>query len=125
MTDKEEAKNSDYIYLTETVHDDIIRISLEGRFDANNCAEVEKFIRERVDKGACRLVLDMEKVPFIASAGLRVVILFAKGLRRKNNGDVRIARAQPAVTKVFSISGLYNTIKFFDSTEEAIRSFAN
>jgi len=126
MTSAEDVRNSDLIHITEKIHDDVVQISLEGRFDANTCRDVEKFIQQRIEKGSYRFVLDMEKVSFIASAGLRVVLVFAKELRRKyKGGDLRIAEAQASVVKVFSISGLHNVMKFFDHTDEAVRSFAN
>jgi anti-anti-sigma factor len=126
MTSAEDVRNSDLIHITEKIHEDVVQISLEGRFDANTCRDVEKFIRQKIEKGAYRFVLDMEKVSFIASAGLRIVLVFAKELRRKHEGgDLRISEAQEAVVKVFTISGLHNVMKFFEHTDEAVRSFAN
>ncbi len=125
MTAAEDVRNSELIHITEEIHDDVVQISLEGRFDANTCLDVEKFIQQRIEKGSHRFVLDMEKVSFIASAGLRVVLVIAKGLRHKHQGDLRIAKAQESVIKVFNISGLHNVMKFFDHTDDAVRSFAN
>jgi anti-anti-sigma factor len=109
--------------ITEEMKDNISRIYLEGRFDANTCADVEKFIREKVEEGKYRFVINMEKVPFIASAGLRVILVFAKELRQKFKGDLLISNLQSSVERVFEISGLKNVLKIYDNMENALQSF--
>ncbi len=109
--------------ITEEMKDNISRIYLEGRFDANTCASVEKFIREKIEEGKYCFVLNMENVPFIASAGLRVILVFTKELRHKFKGDLLISNLQISVKRVFEISGLKNVLKIFDDMETALRSF--
>lgn len=108
--------------ITETTQDNVSRVDLEGRFDANTCGTVEQFIRGKIKEGILRFVLNMENVPFIASAGLRVVLVFAKELQ-KNKGDLRLANLQPNVFRVFEISGLKNAMRIFDDVEIAAQSF--
>ncbi|OQX23257.1 MAG: hypothetical protein BWK80_26965 [Desulfobacteraceae bacterium IS3] len=109
--------------ITEEMKDNISRIYLEGRFDADTCNEVESFIREKVKEGKYRFILNMENVPFIASAGLRVILVFTKELRHKFKGDLFISNLQSSVSRVFEISGLKNVLKIFDDMESALRSF--
>lgn len=101
----------------------VSRIFLDGRFDANTSEKVERFITGKIDEGTHCLVLDMEKVPFIASAGLRVVLVFARKLRQEYDGDLRISSLQENVKKVFEISGLNNFLRIFDDAETAAQSF--
>ena len=109
--------------IRENVQGNVSQIDLEGRFDANTCEEVEQFVREIIENGKHNLVLNMEKVPFTASAGLRVILVIAKELRKDHEGDLRIASPQPNVSKVFEISGMNNVLRIFDSLEAAIQSF--
>jgi anti-anti-sigma factor len=111
--------------ITEDVQDDISRMHLNGRFDADTCEKVEGFIKDRIGDGIRHFVINMEDVPFIASAGLRVIILTAKKLRQKYKGDLRVAGLQENVFRVFEISGLDNVLGIFDDTEAAVRSFAD
>jgi len=108
--------------ITESTLDSVSQINLEGRFDANTCGTVEQFIREKIGAGVRHFVLNMEKVDFIASAGLRVILVFAKELQ-KNEGDLHLANLKPNVTRVFEISGLKNAIRIFDDVESASREF--
>ncbi len=110
--------------MEETILKDISSINLKGRFDANTSDAVESFIRERIEKGRSRFVLNMENVSFISSAGLRVVIIIARELRNEHQGDLHIAVLQPSVKRVFEISGLNNIFKIFDDEPTAIQAFS-
>lgn len=110
--------------ISDTMQDNVCQVSLEGRFDANTAGYIEQFLRGRMGEGCKRFVLDMENVPFVASAGLRVVLVIAKELRQQDHGDLRIAALQPNVNKVFEISGLKNVLQLFDTVDEATQSFA-
>ena len=110
--------------IEETILNDVSRIKLEGRFDANTSDAVEKFIRERIEKGRSQFILNMENVSFISSAGLRVVIIIARELRNEHQGDLHIAILQPSVNRVFEISGLNNILKMFDDEEKATEAFS-
>ncbi len=110
--------------IAEIVKGNISQIDLEGRFDANTCGGVEQFIRQKIKEGIHHFVLNMEKVPFIASAGLRVVLVFAKDLQ-KTGGDLRLANLQPNVIRVFEISGLKNAMRIFDDVDSATQSFSD
>jgi anti-anti-sigma factor len=109
--------------ITENVKGDVTRIFLKGRFDANTCGAVEEFIRERMGNGSRFFVLDMKDVTFIASAGLRVILVIARELRQEYQGDVYISTLTSPVNKVFEISGLNNVIKIFEDTETATQYF--
>jgi len=110
--------------IEETILKDVSSINLNGRFDANTSDAVEKFIRERIEKGRSQFVLNMENVSFISSAGLRVVIIIARELRNEHQGDLHIAALQPSVKRVFEISGLNNILKLFDDGQTGIQAFS-
>jgi stage II sporulation protein AA (anti-sigma F factor antagonist) len=110
--------------ITENVKDDVSQICLEERLDAHTCETVEAYLRERMEKGRRWFVLNMEKVPFIDSAGVRVILVIARDLRAEYQGDLRVAILQPAVHRVFEISGLNNVLRIFDDMETASQSFS-
>lgn len=102
---------------------DVCRIHLSGRFDADNSTEVEEFLTRKIVDGCHRMVLNLEKVPAIASAGLRMVVVFARKLRRDHGGDLRLTGLQPKVRRVFELSGLHDSIHIFDDETAAVESF--
>ncbi len=109
--------------ITENIIGDVTQVHLEGRFDADTSDIVEKFLREKIENGIHCFVLNMEKVSFIASAGLRVLLVFARELRQKHKGDLRITSLQTNVKKVFEISGLNSVLRIFEDIDTATDSF--
>ena len=110
--------------IEENILNDVSSIKLEGRFDVNTSDAVEKFIREKIEKGCSQFVLNMGNVSFISSAGLRVVIIIARELRNEHQGDLHIAVLQPSVKRVFEISGLNNILKIFNDEQTATEAFS-
>lgn len=111
------------VKIDENIKGNVSQINLDGRFDAHTCGAIEQFLRQKIANGNYNIVLNLEKVPFIASAGLRVLLIFAKELRQKYHGDIRLSSLQPNVQKVFEIAGLNTVISIFDTVEDAIMSF--
>lgn len=82
-------------------------IKLEGRLDTSTAPELEKVINEEVD-GMKHLVLDLEKLEYISSAGLRVLLAAQK--RMNKAGDMKVTGVCPAVMEVFSITGFEDVL---------------
>ena len=76
---------------------------LNGRLDTTTSPEAEEIftqMTERFDK----LILNMEKLEYISSAGLRVLKKTHMAMTKKN-GDLLITHANPMVMEVFEITG--------------------
>ena len=75
-------------------------IYFEGRIDSGNAPELEKDINaigfERTDT----LILDMQKLEYISSAGLRVVLRL-----KKSNSATKIINASSDVYEIFDMTG--------------------
>jgi len=110
--------------ITDKIENGINLVYLDGRFDANTSNIVEEFLKKLINEGSNKFVISMESVPYIASAGLRVVLATAKNLRQQHEGDLRLVALQPNVAKVFDISGLNNVLRLFEGAEEAVQSFS-
>ena len=97
-------------------------LSLDGRFDAHSAGDVEKELNLAISKGARKLLLDMDSVEYISSAGLRVLLAVAKKLK-KEEGEIKLCCLKPYVKEVFDIAGFTQIFKIHDTTEEAIQGF--
>lgn len=67
------------------------------------------------------LVIDMSKVDYISSVGLRVLMVAAKQVK-KQNGCIAVAALTPLVKEVFEISRFNLVFDLFDSVEAAART---
>lgn len=88
-----------------------------GRIDSQSSPAFEAAIGEKLATSQ-RLVLDFADVPYISSAGLRVVLVAAKQVAR-SQGKFALASMRPEVLELFKVSGLSSILKIFDTPEAA------
>ncbi len=69
-----------------------------------------------------RVLLNLEKLEYVSSAGLRVIIRGAK-LAQTNRGELKICSARGVVRDALETSGFYSLIKIYDSEKEAASAF--
>ena len=73
-----------------------------GRIDTLTAPEFEKKLLEILD-GVSELVLDMAKVDYVSSAGLRVILKVQKLMLRQ--GRIKLVSVNESVMEVFEITG--------------------
>ena len=78
-------------------------ISPEGRIDTVTAPELEDAM-SKIPQDATSIKFDFAKVDYISSAGLRVLLVAQKTVK-KNGGAMSIANVSPAVKDVFDITG--------------------
>ncbi len=97
-------------------------VSIKGRMDAVTTPEIESRLGQIVDGGEKRLLVDLQQLDYISSAGLRALLATAKRLKSEQ-GDIAFANLEGHVKEVFEISGFYSIFKVYDSTEKALEQF--
>lgn len=88
----------------------------EGRLDASAVEEATSVLLEIVPKGA--VVADFTQVPFVSSAGLRV-LLRAATLAKSMGTRFAVCGLQPTVREVFEISGFDRIVALHANLAEA------
>ena len=81
---------------------DKLTVALEGRLDTTTAPEFEAALKEDLPK-AQSVVLDFEKLEYISSAGLRVLLTAQKEMGKK--GGMVIKNVCPEILEVFEITG--------------------
>ncbi len=100
-------------------YDKALIAAVEGKLDVKTAPEFEEIISTRVRDVDKSLILDLVKLEYISSAGLRVVLLAAKQLKAKGH-DLFIAGLKGGVKDVFELSGFYSIFKIFETIEDAL-----
>jgi len=77
-------------------------IKVGGRLDTNTAGTFAQQVAPVMAHTPNGIVLDLEDLEFISSAGIREVIIISKNLRSQN-ASFAITRLQPQVQKVFEI----------------------
>lgn len=92
-----------------------------GRIDGANAREFHVALEEAIDESDTKVILDMENLTYISSAGLRVILMTAKTLQ-KQKAKFAICTLAPSIQEVFRISGFDRIIPIHESLDAAITS---
>ena len=79
-----------------------LTITLEGRLDTNTSPELEEYLEEL--NSINNLTLDFEKLNYISSAGLRLILIFQKTMKN-SNGTMVIKNVKEKIKEIFDITG--------------------
>ena len=77
-------------------------ITLDGRLDTTTAPQLEESVRESID-GVEELCFDMEKLAYISSAGLRVLLLAQKIMNKQ--GKMTVKNVSEEVKEIFEVTG--------------------
>ena len=77
-----------------------LNVALDGRLDTVTAPELESFFNANYD-GAEMIVIDCEKLAYISSAGLRVLLTAQK----KTKGRMKLINVCELVMEVFEMTG--------------------
>jgi anti-anti-sigma factor len=100
-----------------TEHASVIRAT--GRLDSSNSVVLERELLQRLEQGDILLVLDLSKLTFIGSAGLRTILLVAKQVKAAG-GRLALCSLSKPVKDVFDLTGVSTLIDLFPSYEDAV-----
>ncbi|HZM70415.1 MAG TPA: STAS domain-containing protein [Candidatus Cryosericum sp.] len=98
-------------------------IDLKGRITLGaGDLELRKAVQDQLDKGNTSVVLNLQGIEYIDSAGLGELVACKKRATAKG-GDVKLVMPSESVYKVLSIVSLHLVFEIFDSEAKAIGSF--
>ena len=100
--------------------DGIMELSISGRLDAVSAVEADKDFSSVIDAGHKNLLIDLDKLDYISSAGLRVLLVVAKRIQQ-DNGKVVLCSLSENVKEVFKISGFASIFSIFPENTEAAK----
>lgn len=97
-------------------------VRIEGKLDTQTSPNVQAQLTQLIDQGATKIVVNFEKLVYISSAGLRILLAVAKQLKGIS-GELRICGLNELVQEVFDISGFTMILTVTKTEPEALESF--
>lgn len=94
-----------------------VNLSLNGILDAATSPVLEQFITDNLSTEVLTLILDLQKLSFISSAGLRIFAKLRKNLKNKG-GRVCFINPSPQVKRVFDIVKAVPVSEVFQDVKE-------
>ena len=79
-----------------------LKLALEGRLDTNTAPELEAELQTALD-GVTELTMDLDKLEYISSAGLRVLLSTQKIMNKQ--GEMKVSNVSETVMDVFEVTG--------------------
>jgi anti-sigma B factor antagonist len=95
----------------------------EGRIDSATALQLSDAIDAILHEGRYRIVIDFEKVTFISSAGLRVLINSQKTCKRYNRGEIVLCNVPTNIYNALDLVGFTTLFKLFPDTVTAVGNF--
>ncbi len=86
---------------------DDITLAIEGKIDTSTAKQLEEAVKGVYDE-ANTLTFDFEKVEYISSAGLRVILSAYKVMCKK--GGMKVKNVSELVMEVFEATGFADTM---------------
>lgn len=98
-------------------------LDLKGRITLGaGDLELRKAVQDELDKGNLNIVLHLQGVDYVDSAGLGELVAVKKRAAAKG-GNVKLVMPSESVYKVMSIVSLHLVFEIFDNEAKAIASF--
>ena len=96
---------------------EILRLS--GRLDGETYLAAQPIMLEALGRAATGIIINLESLTFISSAGLRVMIVVGK--QALSDGKrVALVSVPPAIYKIFKIACLDKVFHFYENEGEAL-----
>ena len=86
----------------KTQEDSRLNVALEGRLDTVTAPELEQEFKGSLD-GVTELTLDLERLEYISSAGLRVLLSAQKVMNRQ--GKMALIHVNDTIMEIFEVTG--------------------
>lgn len=106
------------IELEEIEHRVILRI--DGRVDAASAPILERKINSLIEENHTHLLLDFNRVDYLSSAGMRVLLASLKKLKAQK-GDLILFGVSEEVGDVIKMAGFDKILRIYSSEKEAIQ----
>lgn len=108
-----------HMEVTSRDEGDTVVIYVDGDLTTNSSSEAEEEINEILEGRSGNVVINLQKVNFIASTGLRIILALGKRLNA-DGAKLCVCSMNPTTKSVFEMSGFSKIFPIFDTEEEAI-----
>ncbi len=97
-------------------------VEVGGVLDINTIGDFETLVDGLFKKKQFKLVMNMEKLTYISSAGMGYLVGSIKEVR-KNKGDIKMAGVHSDIYRVFELLDFPGIFQFFKTEREAAQKF--
>jgi len=93
--------------------DDAVVVVVVGEIDIATAPALEERLTEAEAVDAANVIVDLDRVTFMDSTGLQVLVTHA--LSKENGNRLRLTRGSAQVQRLFTVSGMLDHLPFVSS----------
>ena len=93
--------------INKTLDGTTLRLALEGRLDTTTAPQLEAELKQSMD-GITLLELDFDKLEYLSSAGLRLILTAQKTMNKQ--GKMVIRHVNETIMEVFEVTGFIDIL---------------
>jgi anti-sigma B factor antagonist len=112
----------DRLIIEEEKVEDILLLKLHGLVDSGTAQFLEDKFNELTNSDNVKIVVDLQNVDYISSAGWGIFVGEIKGIRQRD-GDIKLAGMRSDVREVFDLLEFNTLLTPYASNEEAFSAF--
>lgn len=102
--------------------EDVKVLLFEGKLDTKSSPDAQTVLSDLIERGARKVIVNFEKLAYISSSGLRVLLTTARQLKGCG-GELRVCGLNDDVREIFEISGFNAILAVTETAGEALRDF--
>jgi anti-sigma B factor antagonist len=95
-------------------------ISINGELNATTTARIQEDVLSAAQAGQ-RILLDMSRVNYLSSAGLRMLLLLYRRIR-ENNGYIVLTGLSEEVADIMQMTGFLDLFHTFENRSTALKA---
>ena len=95
--------------ITKNLDGTKLTLALEGRLDTTTSPQLETEMHPDIDNST-EVIFDLEKLAYISSAGLRVLLSAQKIMNKQ--GEMKLIHVNDIISEIFEVTGFTDILTF-------------
>jgi anti-sigma B factor antagonist len=108
------------VNMTQRKLDGCTIFDINGDFDSRCAGQIKEQIRDAILGGAINVIINLENVYYIDSAGLGTLVSALKTAKEKG-GSIKLAGVTPQVQMVVQLTRLHYVFDIYDNVDLAVK----
>ncbi|MFC2026210.1 STAS domain-containing protein [Chloroflexota bacterium] len=108
-----------------SAHENCDVVAVSGKIDHSNQDILNKAINDLIDAGHFRLVLDLSKVDYMSSAGLRIMVTTQNACRNYPGGDLFLSGVPKRIKETLELTEFVRIFKIYEDNSQAVAGFSD
>ncbi len=100
----------------------VVVFGIPERLTMDVSDELKKILKEHVEAGHIKIVVDLQNTNYMDSSGLGAIVSKIAATRSQQ-GDIRLASPRPTVSNLLELTHIDQIVQIFDSVDQAVKSY--